>query len=78
MEESKEALEKLRQSVDVCLKMAENYQTRCHEAEALLPEFYLLHWWEFGKKRRLKEKYNTHYDKFIDVDFNSYIKTILK
>lgn len=77
MEESKEELEKLKKSVDVSLRMAENYQIRCHEAEDILTEFYLLRWWEFGKRKKLKAKYNTHYGKFIDVDFNSYIKSII-
>jgi hypothetical protein len=74
MEESKEAIEKMRKSMDVSLLIAENYQNRCHEGEIILTDFYLLHWWEFGKRKKLKAKYKAHYEKFINVNFNSYIK----
>jgi hypothetical protein len=55
MDESKESLEKLKISVNTSLLMAENYQTRCHEGETILTEFYLLHWWEFGKRKKTQK-----------------------
>jgi hypothetical protein len=78
MDESKEAIEKLRKSMDVSLLMAENYQNRCHDAEKIMFEFHLLKWWQFKERKRLQASVKSHYDKYVNVDFKSYIKTILK
>ena len=77
MEEPKEAIEKMRKSVNTALLMAENYQNRCHEAEKLLIDFHLLKWWQFRERKKLKDLVRSHHEKFINVNFGSYIKRII-
>lgn len=78
MEESKESIEKMRKSMDTSLLIAENYQNRCHDAEKIMFEFYLLKWWQFKERKRLKSVVKSHYNKYVNVDFNSYIKSAIK
>lgn len=70
-----ETIEKLRKSMDTALLLAENYQNRCHDAENLLIDFHLLKWWQFGKRKKLNALVRSHHEKFINVDFGSYIKS---
>lgn len=78
MEESKEAIEKLRKSMNTSLLMAENYQNRCHDAEKIMLEFHLLKWWQFRERKRLQASVKSHYNKYVNVNFNSYIKSAIK
>jgi hypothetical protein len=77
MEESKEAIEKLRKSMDTALLMAENYQNRCHDAEKIMFDLHLLKWWQFKERKRLNALVKPHFDRYVNVGFNSYIKSII-
>ena len=69
-----EDLNKLREGVSSSLLMAENYQKRCHEAENLLFEFSKIKWWEFKKRKGVKEKFDSHYFKWVNVNFGTYFR----
>ena len=77
MEEPKEAIEKMRKSVNTALLMAENYQNRCHDAEKIMFDLHLLKWWQFKERKRLNSLVKPHFDRYVNVGFNSYIKSII-
>jgi hypothetical protein len=54
--------------------MAEKFQGRCHSAEEILSGLVYLPWWRFGERKRLRKKFEAHYNKFVTVSFNHYIK----
>lgn len=78
MEEAKEEIEKLRKSMDTALLMAGNYQNRCHDAEKIMFSLHLLKWWQFKERKRLNALVKPHFDRYVNVDFKSYIKSAIK
>lgn len=62
-----------RRTVDHALAMSEKYQDRCHSAEDILAELVYLPWWRFGERKRLRKKFETHYNLYINVDFEEFI-----
>jgi hypothetical protein len=63
-----------RRTVDQALTMAEKFQDRCHSAEEILAGLVYLPWWRFGERKRLRKKFEEHYNKFVTVSFNEFIE----
>ena len=63
-----------RRTVDHALTMAEKFQDICHSAEEILSGLVYLPWWRFGERKRLRKKFEAHYNKFVTVSFNHYLK----
>jgi hypothetical protein len=63
-----------RRKVDQALSMAEKFQDRCHSAEEILAGLLYLPWWRFREKRRIKKKFENHYNQYIKTDFNEFIQ----
>jgi hypothetical protein len=63
-----------RRKVDQALSMAEKFQDRCHSAEEILAGLLYLPWWRFREKRKIKEKFESHYNQYIKTDFNEFIQ----
>jgi hypothetical protein len=66
--------QEIRERADQALAMAEKFQERCHSAEDILAELVYLPWWRFGKRKKLREEFESHYRKFVTVSFNRYLE----
>lgn len=64
----------VRERADQALAMAEKYQERCHSAEEILAELVYLPWWKFGKRKKIRERFESHYRRFLTVSFKEFIE----
>ena len=65
---------KIRERVDQALAMSEKYQERCHSAEKILADLVYLPWWKFGQRRKIRERFESHYKRFVTVSFKEFIE----
>ena len=66
--------QEIREKADQALAMSEKFQERCHSAEDILVEFVYLPWWRFGKRKKLREEFESHCKRFVTVSFNHYLE----
>jgi len=64
----------IREKADQALAMAEKFQERCHSAEDILVELAYLPWWRFGERKKLRQEFESHYQRFVTVSFNHYLE----